>query len=697
MSKQKVSITNQSIKNTVTNDVKKAICEFIWNGFDANANNVRISYTANELGGISSLSIEDDGDGISRSTLNETFGRYQDSIKQQSFQWSSQVKGHKGKGRYSFNCFSTCAHWKTVCEEDGKLLQHSISIDSNDNDHFNDHSEDADKKVVHDVPTGTIVTFDNIELSKEFFESADFLDYLRREYAVFLKLNSSSDKSIFINGKKLDYDLIISDSDTTTIHVIDEKNDNTDYCFDLTFIRWHEKMKENYSSYFLDHQGIEHFEKTTTLNKKDTGFHHSVYVVSSYFDSFYPSTNAHDTEFQEENSEIEQQQIDFGEGRRRTEKDKVFKELVKQITTWIIGKQKQYINEVASEELWTKFENNGTVVKPKNEYEQLLFDDLKRTVKGIYSVQPKVFINISTEQAKTLVGCINLLLQTDKREDLVTIIDSVVKMTEAERHQLANLLQATDLAHITSTINLLTNRVRTVSAIKKMLYDKSLKAYEVDDVQSLISKAFWLFGEEYNIVTEAEPDFQQALEQYLQKINKTTKGVGKSRDSVEKLKNPDANKEMDIFAFRQTKDSNRIENLIIELKRPSVKLGELEMSQIKTYMRTILSEPQFNSTNAKWTFILVGNGFDKSGSIEAEIDSNKTWGKKDLILHNDKNNQYYEIYVKTWSTIFDDFEMRHDFLLKKLQLKRQVLSAQYSTKQDLHDIVDAASENNDEQ
>lgn len=95
MAKQKVTITNNSIKSGVTTDVKKAICEFIWNGFDAGAVNVRINYSVNELGGISDLYIEDDGEGISRSSLNETFGKYQDSIKRHSFQWSSQIKGKK--------------------------------------------------------------------------------------------------------------------------------------------------------------------------------------------------------------------------------------------------------------------------------------------------------------------------------------------------------------------------------------------------------------------------------------------------------------------------------------------------------------------------------------------------------------------------------------------------------------------------
>lgn len=691
MAKQKVTITNNSIKSGLTTDIKKAICEFIWNGFDAGAVNVRVNYTVNELGGISVFYIEDDGVGISRSSLNETFGKYQDSIKRHTFQWSSQVKGKKGKGRYSFNLFATKAKWTSVCKENDHLIEHHISIDASDNDHFNDYSDDSVNKIVHNVKTGTKVEFFNVSLSESFFQSEDFIEYLKKEYAVFLKLNENSGKNITINSQVLDYNTIIAETDTNQFNIVDEKDNDCVYNFHLTFIRWKEKIKENYCSYFLDENQIEHYEKTTTLNKKDLSFHHSVYIISPYFNGFVPPVKKAKTI---DKDLIENQdQLDFPDFKGdKTEKDKVFKQLLKKVTAWIIAKEKEFISNVAGDELWARFEKNGTVRVPTNEYEMPLYEDLKQTIKGIYSVQPKIFTNIKKEQAKALVGCVSLLLQTDKREDLLAIVESVVKMTDEERHRLVEILQVTELSHITNTIALLENRLKTISAIKAMLYDKSIKAYEVSDVQKMISSAFWLFGEQYNIVTEAEPDFQQALERYLDEIHKETKGVGYSKISVEKIKHPDTNKELDIFAFRQTKDSHSIENIIVELKRPSVKLGELELSQVKTYMRLIYKEPQFSSTNAKWTFILVGNQLDDSGTIEGEYRTNKGWGKKDLVYHVDTNSQSYEIYVKTWSTIFDDFEMRYDFLLKKLNIKRQALSAKYSTKEELHSIVENSLE-----
>lgn len=695
MGKQKVTVTDNSIKSGVTSDANKAICEYIWNGFDAHAQHVSVEYEATPFGAITSLVIKDDGEGIDRATLSDTFGRYQDSVKKKSFQWSSQVKGHRGKGRYSFNCFATGAEWVTVFRnEDNQLIKHTITINGDDNDHYNDHSDEGGAKVVHDVPTGTEVHFINVDkITSAFFESKEFIGYLQREFAVFLKLNENRGYTLTVNGFLIDCNTVIAEADTKTVRIYDEEL-KTGHDFQLTFIRWYEKMKENYSVYYLNEEGLERYEETTRLNKKDTGFHHSVYVSSPYFEYFAPTPKAgtEDGEEQSEKSEA-QLQIEFeGHHVTKNEKDKVFKELKKKVADWLSEKQKLFIAEVGGKELWDRFENKGVVKMPENEYEQPLFNDLKNTVIGIYSVQPKLFTNLGDDQAKALVGCLKLLLQTNKRDDVITILEQITKMSDEERRKLSTILKTTELSSITNTIDLLQNRAKTVSALKAMVFDTTLKAYEVADIQAMVSKAFWLFGEQYNIVTEAEPDFQQALEAYLEKISKSTEGVSTSQIDKEKINHPDVNKEMDIFAFRQNKQSQELENIVVELKRPCIKLGEKELSQVKTYMRLIYQEPHFNSTNAKWTFILIGNDFDKSGCIEGEMNSNVGWGKKDLVFHVNNVTQRYEIYVKKWSTIFDDFEIRHKFLLDKLEMKRKELTAQYKDKEDLHKIVEGAQE-----
>lgn len=671
MAKRKVNITNDSISNTVTKDINKAICEYLWNGFDANASQLSIKYTKNAFN-ITSLEILDNGEGIDRSSLQETFGCFQDSQKLHTYQWSSQVKGKKGKGRYSFNCFASKADWVTVYKDkESHYIRHKITIKKGDNQNYDDNEQETKPSSVK--KTGTTVSFSDINLPADFFDSEVFLDYLKKEFAVFLFLNKAQFKEILINGEKLDYEDVIEDSDNKVIQI---EGDRTTFYFNVTYIRWKEKMKENYSMYFLDSSQTEKFERTTTFNNKDTKFHHSLYISSDYFNHFVDDATGEKNLFGTDNT---------------SPKDKVFKTLVKKLKCFLEEKQKKYVAEVASKKLLEKYQSKGIIRQPQNDYDKILVEDLKKTISAMYEVQPKIFTNLQDDQAKTLVGVVELLLQTDKREDLISIMESVVKLSDDERHNLASVLKTTDLARITDTIRLIQNRIRTISALKVAVKPEN-GMNEVDDLQKLVEQSFWIFGEEYNIVTQAEPDFNQALMEYLDKLYDTVPGISKSNYSKDKIEHPDVNKEMDIFAFRQNIQSSTIDNIVVELKHPTVKLGEKELSQVKTYMNVIMRDSRFNASNMRWKFFLVGNDFDSSNYLHNEMRNAINWGKKNLVCHVDNNGIQYEIFVIKWSELFADFEIRHNFLLKKLEMKRDELSvASVHGKTEIHSIVAEAN------
>ena len=675
MAKCKVNITNNSISNTVTKDVNKAICEYLWNGFDANASQLSIRYTKNAFN-ITSLEIQDNGEGIDRSSLQETFGCFQDSQKLHTYQWSSQVKGKKGKGRYSFNCFASKADWVTVYKDkESHYIRHKITIKKGDNQNYDDNEQETKSSSVK--RTGTTVSFSDINLPSDFFDSEVFLDYLKKEFAVFLFLNKAQYKEILINGEKLDYEDVIEDSDNKVIQI---EGDRTTFYFHVTYIRWKEKMKENYSMYFLDSSQTEKYEKTTTFNNKDTKFHHSLYISSDYFNHFADNATGEKNLFGADNT---------------SPKDKVFKTLVKKLKRFLEEKQKKYVAEVASKKLLAKYQSKGIIRQPQNDYDKILVEDLKKTISAMYEVQPKIFTNLQDDQAKTLVGVVELLLQTDKREDLISIMESVVKLSDDERHNLASVLKTTDLARITDTIRLIQNRIRTISALKVAVKPEN-GMNEVDDLQKLVERSFWIFGEEYNIVTQAEPDFNQALMEYLDKLYDTVPGISKSNYSKDKIEHPDVNKEMDIFAFRQNIQSSTIDNIVVELKHPKIKLGEKELSQVKTYMNVIMSDSRFNASNMRWKFYLVGNDFDSSNYIPNEMRNAINWGKKNLVCHIDNNGIQYEIFVLKWSELFADFEIRHNFLLKKLEMKREELSvSSIHDKTEIHSIVAEANPSDD--
>ena len=655
MAKQLVHINDNSISRTVTSDYKKAICEYIWNGFDAKAITVELKYEADELGNITSMSITDDGEGIDRETLYETFGYYQDSIKKHSFQWSSQVKGNKGRGRYAFNCFAEKAEWDTVFNRKGDFLRHRLYINKGDNHHFDDGDE-SNLKIVHNRQTGTVVSFFNVNIQSDALEKEDFIEYLCKEYAVFLELNKAFGKQLLINGQRLDYTQVIAESEQKVFTVEVEGETQT---FEATFIRWNNKMKENYSAYFLDEDKIEKYEKTTSFNRKDTEFHHSIYVESPYFNDF----------------EFNETELDLFHS-HKTPRDKVFVKLCAIIKEFLREKEKLFVRSIGAANLICRFEEKGIIPKNSQGMDRFIQEELKETITQIYSVEPRVFINIKDEQAKILVGLLAVILKTGNQEDLFSILKSVINLTDEERHELSCVLQHTELNYITKVIKELEDRCLKVSALKNAIYNPDYGADEVHDLQEMVPNMFWLFGEEYNIVTEAEPDFEEALTRYIDQIHKNTKGKSKSRRNKQKIDHPDKNKEMDIFAFRQSFEHNQIENIVVELKHPNIKLGEVELSQVKTYMNVITEQPMFNAPNMTWKFYLIGNEFDSSNFIVNEIKNSTHHGKQNLVQHIvTDNGVIYEIYVKPWSMIFNEFELRYKYLFDKLHLKRDGLKA----------------------
>jgi DNA mismatch repair ATPase MutL len=86
MIKHTTKITSKSIEQSgLPVDFKKAITEYIWNGFDAKASLIELDFEANEVGYINSFTIKDNGSGIDLRSISETFGHFLDSQKSLTF------------------------------------------------------------------------------------------------------------------------------------------------------------------------------------------------------------------------------------------------------------------------------------------------------------------------------------------------------------------------------------------------------------------------------------------------------------------------------------------------------------------------------------------------------------------------------------------------------------------------------------
>ena len=314
-----------------------------------------------------------------------------------------------------------------------------------------------------------------------------------------------------------------------------------------------------------------------------------------------------------------------------------------------------------------EFKKEGIIPSAKTEWDIPKNVELSNVVRGLYVIQPKIFTSASDDQKKIFVRLLDTLLDTTERDAILKVIDEVLGLDENDKKELLELLKVTKLSNIVRTSKLIEQRFTFVGQLKEAVFNKTMKANERDHLQKLLDQHFWIFGEEYSLVSTTEAKFEKALEAHQYLLTGARKPV--------KVTHPDKNKEMDLFLCRQNIHTDVIENLIIEIKSPTVKLGMDEVNQVKTYKSVITSLPECNAKNMIWTFILVGNECNTSGYIEGEIESNKTHGEKHKGLIYSANN--CKMYVKTWSEVITDFECRHKFLQDRLQIDKTAISKTY--------------------
>lgn len=415
-----VNITSTGIKKVLRlYNEKQALAEYIWNGFDAKADTIRIDYTHNELGTLESLKVSDNGYGINFAYLKDKFNPFYESEKameQRIHLHKSTMHGKNGVGRLTFFTFAHHAEWNTTYEEHGVYKNGSIRVAIGGLNNYESALLNEDVKT---GTTGTTVSFSNIQLSKEAMELS-IIPYLQAEFCWFLELNKNRGFSIVINGKPLTYQENIIDYEEGLVFRYPENNT----VFKVKFIQWKESLhKELSKNYFINHKGQEVYKDYTTLNKKADEYYHSVFIESEFFNEFDFSSSDHDAQVKLYS---------------RTKSSSEYKYLIKKVNELLRTKRKPFLKEF-SNKLMEKYELEG--VLPKFEAEaQDKRQDLVETLKVIYEIQPKLFSGLSIDQKKAFVRLVHVLLNSSERGQLFQVIEGIVEMETEEREELMSFL-----------------------------------------------------------------------------------------------------------------------------------------------------------------------------------------------------------------------------------------------------------------
>jgi len=648
MSTQSVEITSAGIKKVLQKYTpERAIAEYIWNGFDAKATVLKVDFDidSTELDTFKKIRIADNGEGIIYEELSERFRKFYESNKTSfSANNTDLTRGKNGYGRFTFFKFARFAKWSTNYLKDGKELhKYDIKINS---ENLRDY--DPSNPFSTKGKTGTVVEFNEIypdTISTKFINDT-LKPYLRAEFAWFLELRE--EHKLIINGQELDYSSVIDEVDNFPIEVQQKKETIK---FECKYIRWSNKLNDEYSRFYFVNEKLElKNTKTTSLNKKGDNFWHSLIVVSDFFNEI----NSDDG-----NEEVSPKLFDSGEQK------KVFRELISELNEYLKKKRRPFL-KVQAERLVEKYKEEKVFPDfGDNKWDKTRKESLENLVKEIYEVEPAVFMTLNKEQKRIFLELLNLVMDSSESEHLFKIIEAVVELDSEDRKEFAKILETTRLKQVISTINLIKDRLLTLENLKKIVFNHDLKANERDHLQKFIEKHYWIFGEEYRMVCAEEVKFEEALRKYLYIL----RGV----DEKKFIEHPDKYKEMDLFLAGTDFRDGKPHNLVVEIKNPTTikKLKNKEVGQIKEYIDVILKQDEFNDYNEFWSFYLIGQDYDDI--VKDDIQNMETG------LLRKKDNHC--LYVKKWSEITNEVERRLKYLLDKLKIERNTLSQKNTIKE----------------
>ena len=410
----KIQITAKGIKSALKKYTPYlSIAEYIWNGFDAQASEIRIDYVSDELGNLESFTIADNGYGIDHAKLQEKFEPLFESkkaLENKLKKNQSTIHGKNGIGRLTFFCFARNAAWKTVFVKDGNNFYYDIYANAENINLYTGVSAVPRKT---QLPTGTEVNFSGIHGLTGFGLQEKLSEFILKEFAWFLALNSGRNFSILINGVPLDYARLIAEKEESQI-----MHEKSQTIFNLTYVRWNEKSSNEASRYYyLNEQYCEKWKEATAIKNNSQQFYHSVFVQSPYFNSFAFKKSA-----------LQENQPPLLAG---TRSDSQFRFLQKSLANLLRIKRRPFLKAFA-QDLATEYTQKNILASDPHE-------KLTLTIQTLAEIQPRLFASLNLEQKKFLTNTLNLLLQSNQIGQLTSLLHSIVELNPEEKAELENL------------------------------------------------------------------------------------------------------------------------------------------------------------------------------------------------------------------------------------------------------------------
>lgn len=628
-----VEFTQEHFKRSIKGSPKEAIKELIWNACDADAKNIEVIFLYDGLKGseyISEIHVKDDGHGIAYDKAEEYFGKYGCSQKTYIEQSPGGriYHGKLGQGRYKSLAVGTCIEWNTVFkQENNRLYQYQIQI--NDGSRMDIRISDS-LQMSREKTTGTLVriyriTEEQQKAVKKLADNEDMISDLLAAFAPYLL--AYNDVSIKYNDILIDPNEQIKTKVEKELYFKEEGK--ADIKAKIVAIHW--KKSQLSKIYVCGNSGVVYSEEEHNVLKKAAS---SIYLMGDHFEQMH-----------RENT------LAFG---LADPAYAFFMEETKKYIKEFIYKQDK--DDAANEIQHIKEEGlypyNDEPMDEVTKAEQSLFDvfavQINRAVPQLKS---------SNKETKKLTYRLMKEAMRTNPSSIKTILAEVFNLTQGQQDDLAELLTHTHLPEIIDVAKTVGDRLTFIYMLEQMVYNDTLgkPIKERSQFHKILLKELWIFGEKYMLGT-SDQSLRNLLYEHIHCLG---------RDEMIPDIPPEATEDLtripDICLFEQICSGyERYEHLVIELKRPTLKLTKKEVDQIEDYAMTVTNNPMFDKATTKWHFILLGQDFDEY--VESRL-QNRTSGIGNLY---NSNNGNISISVLRWSSVIQENKFKYEFLKQKL-------------------------------
>lgn len=608
------------VKNPVIN-----LSEIIWNGFDADATEVKVSLDFNELSALDEIRVSDNGQGMPHGEALVAFKNLGGSLKKNRTKSSTgrMLHGKAGKGRFRAFGLGQKVAWLTRYKRDGDFYEYRITGASEELGTF----ELEDERLSQVRATGTEVRITGVH--KDFTSltlEGGGVEQIASLFALYLRQYPTV--SLWYEGRKVDPAKAEEHSAEYQLSNI-ELPDGRKVDAVLTVIEW--KLPVERALFLCDGDGFT-IEKTS-LGIQLPGFNFTGYLKSEFL------------------REIDSQGTLM--------LDELNTELTPLLNA-VKSKLKEHFRKRSAAraatvvETWKKKDIYPYKDEPQNQVEIV-----ERQVFDVVAINLNTYLpDFEDSSDKNKRIALSLLRQAieGSPEDVQRILQDVLDLPKDKQQELTDLLKKTTLTAIINASKQVADRLNFIKGLEAIVYDHDMqkKIKEREHLHQILTQETWLFGEKFNL-SVSDGSLTTVLKKHCQLIQRNSNDIDPIRREDGSTGRVDL-----MFSRRIPHHDERHEYLVVELKRPGTELDTVMGSQIKSYALAVAKDERFQGVNTTWTFWLISNSMTPELREEA-----LQGGRPEGILYQSADGKVV-VWVKTWAQIIEECGGRLRFYQEKL-------------------------------